>query len=330
MKKQLLLIAFAFANIYASGQLIFDHGPIVNQLGVGSGGADVSALHNNMTTFGFRESLLAPTYNYRIGDSFDIPTNETWTIDSVVIYSYQTGSGITSSSSGVSCAVYNGSPAMGGTIILGDETSNILGSSVWTGVYRTTATTFTNTDRPIMANTVVPTSTWTLTTGTYWLSWQVEGNSTLTGPWGPPITYSTQTITGNALQYNGTTWNAIIDTVALGAADDAPQGFPFLIYGSVAPTGIQTVGGNGVQVLTYPNPVRDICQVKINAPSGMIRPGASFDFFVYDATGRMVKKISGVENSGFVFDRTGLSSGVYSYELFCDQQSIKKDKLIIQ
>src|SRR5262245_51718880 len=184
MKKALLLVVFiALAKFSVLGQLIFDHGPLVNQPGAGSGGADVSSLHNSLNSFGFNVSLTTIPTNYRISDSFDIPTNQTWTIDSVIVYSYQTFSGNVSTTVSVSCAIYNGSPMTGGTIILGDETSNIMTTSYWSGIYRTNTGSFSNTDRPIMANRLVPSSTWSLTTGTYWLSFQVEGSSSFSGPW---------------------------------------------------------------------------------------------------------------------------------------------------
>jgi len=326
MKKNLLLInLFVCLTLASFGQLILDHGPLVNQPGLGSGGADVSALHNNLNTFGFNQSLLN---SFRIADSFTVGTNDTWTIDSIIIFSYQSFSGNTSTSVAANCAVYNGSPMAGGTIILGDETTNILSNTYFSGIYRTTATTFGNTDRPIMRNKLVPGSTWTLNGGTYWISWQVDGSTAFSGPWCPPITFPVVTITGNALRGQAGVWSAIIDTCLAGTADDAPQGFPFEIYGSVV-TGTHTLA-NDVQVSFYPNPMHTSSDIRI---SGLDRLGMNHSgtrFLVYDAYGRLVFKKDDVTEAGFTLNRSGLSSGVYTYELLSDNQRIKVDKFIIQ
>jgi len=326
MKKHVLLPAlFVLLSCYSFGQMILDHGPLVNQPGAGAGGADVSALHDNLNTFGNAVSLANA---YRLADSFTVPSNQTWHIDSILFYSYQTMSGTTSSTSSLNCAVYNGSPASAGTIILGDESTDHLGGTYWSGIYRTTSTTFTNTDRPIMINRMVPGSAWTLTAGTYWLSWQIGGSASFTGPWAPPITEMVNTITGNALQKTGTTWVAVIDTCAAGSADDASQGFPFKIYGTVV-TGIPDYTMN-TSVTVMPNPVTAIATIKIESPMINISPASDITFDMFDLTGREVRRIDHITKTEFIFDRAGLSNGMYSYKILYQNQVIKEDKMMLQ
>jgi hypothetical protein len=177
-----------------------------------------------------------------------------------------------------------------------------------------------------MRNKLVPGTTWSLTGGTYWLSWQVDGNTAFSGPWCPPITFPVVTITGNALRGQAGIWSAIIDTCLAGTADDAPQGFPFEIYGSVV-TGTHNLT-NDVTVSFYPNPMHNSSEIRI---SGLTNAGPEgMRFVVYDAYGRLVFKKEDVTSAGFTFNRTGLSSGVYTYELLNNEQRIKVDKFIIQ
>ena len=49
------------------------------------------------------------------------------------------------------------------------------------------------------------------------------GNDTLNGPYNAPIRINSQTETGDALQWNGTSWSATVDI--------DPQGLPFLVNG---------------------------------------------------------------------------------------------------
>jgi hypothetical protein len=80
-----------------------------------------------------------------------------------------------------------------------------------------------------MAQRVLPSTSATLVLGpgTYWLDWQTGGSLT-SGPWVPPISIEGQLTTGNARQFNGTTWVDLLD-------NGFPQGLPFQVYGQVIP-----------------------------------------------------------------------------------------------
>jgi len=94
-------------------------------------------------------------------------------------------------------------------------------NTTFTDSYRVLDTELTNSDRPIMASTVDIGGV-TFPPGTYWLDWMVDGSSSFSGPWAPPVSILGSMGTGNALQYTGA-WAAVTD---IGAQD-----FPFVIEG---------------------------------------------------------------------------------------------------
>ncbi len=242
---------------------LFNNGPLVNAPGAGAGGANVSHLHSGMTTFGFGHALSA---KYRVADDFTLPPGVTCYIDSIVFFAYQTNSTTTSTINHVNWAIWDASPMAGGQIIAGDTTANDLDYTYWSGIYRTTEADLQNTQRPIMANRVSTTGL-VLVSGTYWLSWQTGGITTLTGPWAPPVTITGVTNTGNAIQFDPTApnngaWNNIID-----GGSNTQQGLPFFIYGTI--TGIAE-NQMTASVSVYPNPATDIMAVRVIGASAPV------------------------------------------------------------
>jgi len=212
--------------------VLYDNGPLVTHPGGGAGGADASAVQTAllMSTYGFGHAL---TSGYRIADDFSFSDTE-WDIQTITFFAYQTGSSTTSTINHVNMQIWNGQPGGGGSVIFGDTSTNRLGSSSWSNIYRVLDTGLTDTQRPIMANVVnVGTN---LLAGTYGLDWQTGGTLT-SGPWAPPITMLGVTTTGNALQFDPatSTWNPAIDSGA-----SAQQGFPFVIEGVVVPVELQS------------------------------------------------------------------------------------------
>ena len=201
---------------------LYDNGPFISGTGDGFGGANTSAVIPPISTLGFGHQL---ANNNRVEDDFTITNPSGWNIDSISFYAYQTGSGTTSTMNNVNLQIWNGPPNGGGSVVWGNTTTNLLVSSVFTGVYRVTSTTLTNNQRPIMKNTVSLGGV-NLAPGTYWLDWQT-GGTLASGPWAIPITIVGQNNTGNGLQsINGSIANAI------DAGSGAQQGFPFKIFGS--------------------------------------------------------------------------------------------------
>lgn len=206
----------------APGEL-YNNGPLATCTGCGSGGADESVLENTtlgMSTLGVGHQI---SFNHAVADDFEVTGN--WNIATITFFAYQTGSTTTSTINDVRLRIWDGPPGPGSSIIWGDFTTNVLASTAFTNIYRTTETTTGDTSRPIMANTV--TVGLELGPGTYWLDWQT-GGTLGSGPWVPPVTISGQATTGNALQslYGGT-YNPFLD-----GGTSTPLGFPFIITGT--------------------------------------------------------------------------------------------------
>ena len=310
--------------------LLYDNGPLVNQPGQGSGGADVSALHDNLGVLGFGHAV---STGYRVSDDFTIPAGQTWSIDSIIFYAYQTTTVTvtppTSTITEVRLAVRNASPlvnAAPSTIVWGDTVTNMLNNTYWSGIYRTSSTALTAINRSIMKD-VVGTSGLSLTTGTYWLDW-TTGGTLGSGPWAPCITFPTQTITGDAKQFNGATflWASLVDTALAGPTDDAAQGLPFTIHGT-SNSGVNELYANN-NVSVFPNPMSSSASVTI---SDNIRKSSSgFSFVVYDLIGNLVKKTENLATNKFTFHKDDMPSGMYIYEVHNGNQIIKRGKLSVQ
>ncbi len=230
--------------VRGGGGSLYDNGPLINSPGTGAGGADESLVQNNslgLTTLGIRNSLALTD---RASDEFVIPDALGWQIDSCTLYGYQTGSTTTSTITAVNLQIWDGSPDLpGSTVVFGDNATNRMASTDWSGIYRAAESTAGDTTRPIMAQEI--TIDTVLGPGTYWLDWQTDGTLG-SGPWAPPITINGQTVTGNGLVSvdDGATWASFVD----GGLATA-QGFPFFCDGSVisaATLEVPALGGFGL------------------------------------------------------------------------------------
>ena len=337
MKKSLLTIllsANALAGSFAQA-LIYDNGPIYDLAGGGSGGANVSSLHDGLSTYGAGH---AASSGFRVAEDISIPAGSEWTIDTLVFYAYQTNSGNTSTITDVNVRIWNGTPGGTSAIVFGDSTTNRLLGTEWTGTYRTgdvTSTTCvpaTCVARPIMRNAVYIGTT--LSAGTYWIDWQT-GGTVASGPWAPPINLGAgNTTTGNAKQYDNAATDAAgaanpnyrtwVDLMDGGTA--TASGLPFQVIGSVTVTGLEDISHNG-DVTLFPNPVVTKATVSY---SGDLMSGKSISFKVFDLVGNIVREIEGPSTGSFIFDRSGLMNGVYSYEIKSENGLIRNGKMILQ
>ena len=330
MKKLLLTAASALLTITVlqAQTVIFNNGPLFDIAGGGAGGNNASTLHDGFTTYGVGHAVSS---GYRVADDIIVPTGSSWNIDTLVFYSYQTGSGPNSTINNVNVRIWSGTPGAGGSIIWGDSLTNLLITTEFSGTYRTgdfTSTTCapaTCVDRPIMRNATYIGHT--LTSGTYWIDWQT-GGTIASGPWAPPVNLGAgNTTTGNALQYNNdpaspayTTWIALNDGGTL-----TPQGLPFLVVGNVL-TGLTEVQNNGITVKVSPNPISTKATISVDG----FTDAGQFTFVVYDILGNEVKRMGNIATASFIFDRSGLSDGVYLFELRSQNQVLKNGKLILQ
>ncbi len=197
--------------------VLFDNGPFVTGPGMGSGGADISEENSGETTYGFGFQLSAGNM---IADQFVVPSGETWNIEKITLFGYQTGSGTTSTITGAYLSIYD-DPPDSGTLVYGDQATNVMTTTDWTNCYRVGNGQATNSDRPIMYAECELTGL-SLGDGEYWLVWQFDGSAS-SGPWANPVTITGQPSTGDALQFTSTGWAPL----AMGGTGGS-VGIPFI------------------------------------------------------------------------------------------------------
>ena len=159
---------------------MFNNGSFVTDPGAGAGGADYSYSFDDQT---WGISASRDNGNSIVTDFLVV--DQQWTVDSIIVFAYQSYSTTTSTINDVRVQIWSGNPAnYGSTVIWGDTTTNRLLTTYWTNTYR--GTDFTNTDRPIMA-VVCNTTGLVIPQGTeYWVEYSLCG-TLASGPWVPPI-----------------------------------------------------------------------------------------------------------------------------------------------
>lgn len=226
-----------------SRDVLFDNGPLVTHPGGGFGGANASAVQTTlgMSVYGFGMQHTLPN---TLADDFTIPAGETWTLEQVTFFGYQTGSSTTSTFTGMYFQIKDDMPP-GGNVVFGDMVTNRLVTSAFSNTYRVLDTSLMDTNRPIMANVCAFNPPLVLGPGWYWICFDATG-SLSSGPWGPPVTILGQTTTGDALQYTASSglWNLLIDT-----GSGAQQGVPFILEGSGGPTPTENTTWGEVKAL---------------------------------------------------------------------------------
>ena len=227
--------------------MLHDNGSFTSHFGTGVGGADESWTQSSlgMTTWGFGAAF---ANGWWMADQFTIPPGETWDITNVTVFVYQSFAGTTSTINGVYLRLWDGMPGAG-TVVWGDDTTNVMSSTGWTNVYRVTDTdTGANSDRAIMAN--VADVSVSLGEGTYWVDFSCTGTAS-SGPWAPPIVIMGNPTTGDGLQSVdfGVSYAAVADN-----GSGTAQGFPFIVEGTVQGGGGGGGGGGGTGGVSNPIP----------------------------------------------------------------------------
>ena len=192
------------------------------------------------------------TVTFRCADDFNVPPGQTWTVNQVVVFAYQTGfAGGTSPILSGTLRIWNGRPGdVGATIIFGDTTTNRLGTSVDSSLWRIFNTvvgaganppTAAATNRRVWQTSLNVSPSLVLPAGNYWIDW----NTTIAASaahFAPSVSY--KGIRGvydwNSRQFSSTTslWTTIVDAgqFPTGAPTPSPfpQDFPFKLIGSIA------------------------------------------------------------------------------------------------
>ncbi len=188
-----------------SGKAYYVNGNIITGFGNGLAGANTSVIETGSTIFGYLQNSLTPA---RLADDYTVPAGQSWSPKTLRWTGYQTGAPTTGTLTGLFIQVWcGGSPMVGGAVCAGDLTTNRLASQAFTGVYRVTSTTLTNTQRALIRlqadlSTFVPLQA----AGTYWLDCSVSG-TLASGPWAPPTTPAKPT--DNAQQFFNAAWTQL-------------------------------------------------------------------------------------------------------------------------
>lgn len=178
MKRTILMITAAAVCNIASADQLFNNGPVVNS-------ANRSVIAAGETTYG-----LSAAGAIRIADDFTVTAGQQWNLTSIDFFAYQTGA------TGFTFGNANWS------IVSGDVNTGAVVASGTTAVtngglagYRVTASTTTNTTRPIYTLNADIADT-QLNEGHYWLRWNLTG-SLASGPW---VAMTSDNRAGNAAQ----------------------------------------------------------------------------------------------------------------------------------
>ena len=81
---------------------------------------------------------------------------------------------------------------------------------------------------------------------------------------------------------------------------------------------------SGITVQAFPNPFSDRTTIVV---SGL---NDSYDFSLHDVTGKLKKKITGIEANQFELKREDLSAGIYFYSIHSREKFMTAGKLVIQ
>jgi hypothetical protein len=205
---------------------LWNNGPMVTSAGFGCNGGDISALETsqNTNTYGF--SFLRP--NLAVADNFTIPAGETWTINEIVTWGYQTGATSVSINS-LGVQIWNGRPGdPGAAVVAGSIGGNCLTSATFSNIYRALSTEPANCDRRLQELTCGLGTV--LGPGTYWVEFTAAGSHP-SGPWIPPVKFLFRPNKpfADARLRNSAGWDNLIDN----GAGRHQQEVPFVIKGSL-------------------------------------------------------------------------------------------------
>lgn len=231
---KILAVAVALVGSVAQADVLWNNevnnglgGVLVTHPGGMTGafaGADRSAIGVGGTIFGFGANGATGVQN-RMADDFTAANP--WTINSVRLYTYQTAA-TASTITGATLRIWSGAPGTG-TLLFGDETTNVMTATSMSNIYRTTNTDTTNAGglRQIQFVDIGGLNI-NLAAGTYWLDWAFTG-SLASGPWQPALTPpgATGLTTGNGQQRIGAA-----GAFAPALDGTTAQDLPFLIQGT--------------------------------------------------------------------------------------------------
>jgi hypothetical protein len=193
---------------------------------------------------------------FRFADDFVLSGGGRWRISGISVFAYQPGAGAASPFDSVVLRIWNGPPdEPASSVIAGELTTNRLTAAVPLDVYRI----FNSVVGPMPVSPTTDRRVWRLdlsvpqplllSSGTYWLEWQVRGSDPQAEVFCPPIVTpgSRGRAGANAMQLRagvlGGQWVPLIDLGKPSAVVDVAQELPFMITGGIGCTA--DIGGGG-------------------------------------------------------------------------------------
>jgi len=291
---------------------------------VGYDGAAASCIFNGGNKFGWQINRLNGSW---VADIFTVPADSSWVFDTIIVYGYQVGSGSVSTFLNCNLQIYNGIPGLGGEVIWGDTSTNILVNTGFTGIYRVDTIAvdggLTSTERPIMYLKLLLSPAPHLTAGTYWLSWSASGTLTATTSSPEKVLPGRVNPMGQtARQMYGGAWTYIIDN-----GDNI--GMNFIIKASNAVSSVPTTTNEKSIALNqnFPNP----CSESTNITFFLGEEGWA-KISIYNLIGQLVATVFDQETNAGIHQITAnvkhLPRGVYYYQLFINGFQERKKMLI--
>lgn len=232
----LLALAASASWLTTAGAVtLFDSSNILTGTGNGANGANTSSIASTSTTYGYSENSVG-TSTISLAEDFTLSSGSTVNLITFDAYSTSTyPANPTSPFTGATVNIWNAQPGTAGAVIL--FTSSTLATTAWTGIYRVTSTTLTNSQRPVFTLSVSFNNV-ALAAGNYWASWSVTSlvsPGVATSVFTPPLmnTDGTQP-TGNAIQSTtgGASWIALTD-----ASTGVTNRLPLTVAGNVPEPG---------------------------------------------------------------------------------------------
>ncbi len=199
---------------------LFDNGPIITNPGAGYNGADISAMPSTFANSVFG-AVTEKRVNSTICDDFTLTENAY--VSYIDFYVYDGRSSTTSSVKGIYVRFYDADPRMGGVVIWGNLTDNLLNSSAFSNIYRTPNAAPLDVVRPIF--TTRANINRSFEAGKYWVEVTYVGNGTEYIYVNPVAYPGAGQETGNALLCQNNVWKEW-------KASSCKLGMPFKVFGS--------------------------------------------------------------------------------------------------
>lgn len=228
---------------------LWDNGTFVTALRSGCAGRDLSLVEAPSTVFGYDTHVA----RFHQADDFKVPSGQTWQIDDLRWYVYQTDASPAEPVVAAYVRVWNGPPGAGGTIIGGDMTTNRLLASEFMSTYRAITGDQTSCRRAVKRITIDMSWLGQLPSGDYWIELGTEGNPSFAGPFAvPTVPRSPNTDNSRVFSVAAGTWSANLDTTS-----GFPFDYPFELEGKIISGGPCSANNYTVTVTgTCPGSVR--------------------------------------------------------------------------